>query len=374
MAKTNMEVKRMNRNTIFRYILKKDIVSKLDIAEALHLSVPTVAQGLMDLEEKGLVTEEGVFDSTGGRKAKRYSCIKAAKTALGVDITANHINIVMVDLAEQSIISVRKKFKIFYDNDTSYTVLKDEIEKVIYDSGVAYDSILGMGISLPAIIDKSGEVIYASYEKMKIDADFHHILSGHFSFPILLTNDANSGGRAEANLLEDVDDVIYFSLSQTVGGSIMINRQLFYGQNQRGGEFGHMTLMVDGPACYCGRKGCVDIYCSSVILSDETEGNLELFFRKVEEGEEKCVRIWDGYLDNLAIAVHNLYMVFDSDIIIGGYVGIHIGKYLEDLKERVKKIDTHVKNADFIRASKLKYEAPAIGAASIFIEEFRKQI
>lgn len=135
-----------------------------------------------------------------------------------------------------------------------------------------------------------------------------------------------------------------------------------------------MTLMVDGPACYCGRKGCVDIYCSSVILSDETEGNLELFFRKVEEGEEKCVRIWDGYLDNLAIAVHNLYMVFDSDIIIGGYVGIHIGKYLEDLKERVKKIDTHVKNADFIRASKLKYEAPAIGAASIFIEEFRKQI
>ncbi len=374
MAKNNMEVKKMNRNTIFRYILKRDIVSKLDISEALRLSVPTVAQGLQDLQEKGLVTEEGTFDSTGGRKAKGYSCIRNAKAALGVDITENHINIVMIDLAEQNIISIRKKFRIIYDNVMSYQALKNEIEEVIGKSGIDRDRILGMGISLPAIIDRTGKVIYASYERMNIDPDFYDIVSRQFSFPVILTNDANSGGRAEAGLLEEVDDVIYFSLSQTVGGAVLINRQLFYGQNQRGGEFGHMTLVVDGPPCYCGRRGCVDIYCSSAILSNETEGNLELFFKRMEEGEEKLKKIWNTYLDNLAIAVHNLYMVFDSDIIIGGYVGMHMGKYLDDLKERVKKMDTHINNTNFIRESKLKYEAPAIGAASIFIEEYRKQI
>ncbi|MDD3141808.1 MAG: N-acetylglucosamine repressor, partial [Lachnospiraceae bacterium] len=85
-------------------------------------------------------------------------------------------------------------------------------------------------------------------------------------------------------------------------------------------------------------------------------------------------RIWDEYLYYLSIAIHNLHMAFDSDIIIGGYVGQYINRYMDELKSRVRKIDTYVGEASFLKASALKHEAPAIGAASVFIEQFIQQI
>ncbi len=58
------------------------------------------------------------------------------------------------------------------------------------------------------------------------------------------------------------------------------------------------------------KKGCLDAYCSALRLADLTEGKLEIFFEKLEEGNAEYEKIWDEYLDNLAIAVDNLRMCF----------------------------------------------------------------
>ena len=70
MGLSNIEVKKQNRNSVLRYMLKAEAAPKNMIAEALGLSIPTVAQGIRELEEKGLVKEEGVLESMGGRKAR----------------------------------------------------------------------------------------------------------------------------------------------------------------------------------------------------------------------------------------------------------------------------------------------------------------
>ena len=67
---TNIEVKKNNRNRIFRYICKHDRVSNPDIAYALQISLPTVIQNTKELIERRLVEEAGEMQSTGGRRAK----------------------------------------------------------------------------------------------------------------------------------------------------------------------------------------------------------------------------------------------------------------------------------------------------------------
>ena len=70
MGLSNIEVKKQNRNSVLRYMLKAEAAPKNMIAEALGLSIPTVAQGIRELEEKGLVKEEGVLESMGAGRLR----------------------------------------------------------------------------------------------------------------------------------------------------------------------------------------------------------------------------------------------------------------------------------------------------------------
>ncbi|MDO4260763.1 MAG: ROK family transcriptional regulator [Eubacteriales bacterium] len=368
MGLSNMEVKRMNRNNILRYILEKESVSKNTVASALDLSVPTVAQCLKELQELGLVEEEGAMKSIGGRKAMAFRAVKDAKAALGVDITRNHVNIVITDLAMRLIYSRRVNIRVC--DEASFERLRQVICEAIEASRIPQDRILGMGVSLPAIIDGTGKKIFGMHEQMSISYEFYESVKDWFDFPVFMGNDADSAGRAESAVRKVRGNRVYFFVSPSVGGAVILDGKTFYGKNRRAGEFGHMILVPGGKKCYCGRVGCVNGYCSTENLSDLTGGDLDLFFRRLEEKDEACMEVWDRYLDYVALAVHNLLTSFDMEIIIGGYLGQYIGKYMDDLFRRVRKLDGYVTDPHFIEPAILKYEASAIGAAMVFTEQY----
>lgn len=369
MGLNNIEVKRINRNNLLMHILQTDQFSKRSAATALQLSIPTVTQCLNDLINMGLAKEEGTMASIGGRRSVGYRCIKDARTAVGIDITRNHVNLVILDLAMNIIYSRRVKMSL-HDTEASYQELKSLIGRTIEESGVDREHILGIGLSLPAIIGEDGRKINGMHEQMEISYDIYNIMKDWFPFPLHIENDANSAGFAEIKKRGFVNNAVYFFVSPSVGGAVIINGKSVYGQTRRTGEFGHMTLVPDGRLCYCGRKGCVNAYCTTELLSDLTDGNLKEFFEKLQDGDESCRSVWEDYLDSLALALHNLLSAFDMEIIIGGYLGQYIAPYRPDLEKRMKKLDPYLKNIDFIQPAILQYEASAIGAASIFVEKY----
>ncbi len=373
MGLSNIEVKRMNRNGILRYMLQEEKASKNTIAAALALSIPTVAQCLKELQSMGLIEEEGAMESIGGRKPMAYRAVKNAKVALGLDITRNHVNLVIVNLAMQPVYSKRVHIKVTGDQKF-YDQLKEIIYETIEKSEIEIERFLGMVVSLPAIIDETGTRIYGMHEQLKLSYDFYNIIKGWVPFPVQLGNDADCAGRGEIPLRKEWKDWVYFFVSPSVGGSIIINGNTFYGENRRAGEFGHMILVPDGKKCYCGRLGCVNCYCNTENLSEYTDGDLQKFFEKLEEGDKECIKIWDEYLDNLSKAVHNLLSSFDLKIVIGGYIGQYIGKYMNELISRVQKMDDYLTDSEFIQPALLKYEASAVGAAMVLTERYISEI
>lgn len=87
----------------------------------------------------------------------------------------------------------------------------------------------------------------------------------------------------------------------------MIDHNVYKGQSPRSGEVGHLIIIPDGELCCCGQRGC-----------------LKAFFEQLRKGNAKCAKVWETYLDHLSAAVNSVRMLFDCDIIPGGYVGGYV--------------------------------------------------
>ena len=114
----SMEIKRLNRIRTMQYILNAKTTSRQEIASALGFSMPTVLQNVADLMECGLVFESGEYASTGGRKAKALSICGGLRCTIGVEITARHVHMVLLDL-NQTLLD-RMSCRLPYQNTQEY--------------------------------------------------------------------------------------------------------------------------------------------------------------------------------------------------------------------------------------------------------------
>ncbi|MBM6742910.1 ROK family transcriptional regulator [Drancourtella massiliensis] len=369
---TNMEVKKANRNRVFRYICKRGTASNPEISYDMKMSLPTVTQITKELIEKGFIEETGELQSTGGRRAKALSTVINVRQAVGLDITKNHISFVLTNLTGEILKHVRIYLPYAHE-PTYYHKVKEELECFLDESNADRKRILGIGISFPGIIDLDRQLITYSHilgvEMIPFDS-----ISSFFDYPCCFVNDANAGAYAEGICSDERERFFYLSLSNTVGGAIFDNNGLVQGKHFRCGEVGHMTVIPDGKICYCGKKGCLDAYCSAAILSDAAGGKLEKFFELLEKKDPKVADIWDVYTGYLAVALNNIRMLLDCDIILGGYVGSYIEPYLPDLWNKVSERNTFTEDQQFVNSCRYKVGAAALGAALEVIENFVKQI
>ena len=369
---TNIELKRINRNNVYRAVLAQKETSKQEIAYQLKLSLPTVTQNLNELMTRGLIQEKGTFQSTGGRKARIISSNPTARVALGLDITQNHINLVLVDLASNVLDAIRIRAP-FSVEENYFMTIRKMIHDMTKQAGILPNHILGVGVSLPAIIGEDNRTVkYAPL--LNSPSDLYEKMSPYIGYPYHFINDANAGGFAELYCGNTSENFLYLQLSNSVGGSIIMDGKLYYGDGCRGGEFGHSTLVPDGRPCYCGKIGCVDSYCSALLLSNMTGGNLEKFFVKLHEGDEGCKRVWEEYLKYLVIVINNLRVSFDCDVILGGYVGRYLEPYKEEIQKRLIEQCTFATDGSYLRITCLNAEASALGAALCYINEFISQV
>lgn len=368
----NTEIKQKNRTNIYQLLRKRGELSRQDIVSALQLSLPTVTQNLIEMQNEGLIEESGSIGNTGGRRAKVFSIVKDARTAIGIDVTKNHVTAVAVDLNGEIRVKMRTKLR-FERTAEYYRELGSIIEKTIAEGKMDRDRILGVGIGVPGLITPDNQTVFYG-EILNFTGATCQEFSQYIPFPSALFNDANAAGFAETWTNPDIKNAFYIMLSNNVGGAIYINNSQYCGENIRAGEVGHIIIEPDGLRCYCGQRGCVDRYCAATVLSNLTDGNLGAFFEKLKGGDAEAKQLWDEYLRHLATTVINIRMLFDCPIIIGGYVGEYIDDYLDDLKALVAGRSSFEQTADYIIPCRYKNEAIAAGAALNYIYGFLNQI
>ena len=360
---------------IYHFVRLNGSVSKQDIVVGLKLSLPTVTQNLQYLAELGLIDTSMKIQNTGGRSATAYTYVKNARIAIGVYLTAHHITVLAVDLSG-NIVAMEKERALFdLDDDAYLKRLGELVEQVKQKSGVEDPNLLGVGISVQGLVSEDGEeVIYGL--TLNFTGKTRAQIAKYIPYKNRLFHDSEVGGHAEVWINHDIQDAFYISLTNNVGGAVIMGNEVHPGDSRKGGEIGHMVVVAKGgKQCYCGKYGCFETVCRATNLSDYTDGDLELFFSKLEEGDPAIKKRWTQYMEDLALAIHNVRMLFNGSIILGGYVGAYIGEYIEDLYSMVDARNPFGEKAkDYLLPCKYKVEAAAAGAAISYIDAFFEQI
>lgn len=366
---TNTDVKKLNKNRIFRLIYNSDKISRQEIADQLGLSLPTVNQNLKMLMGDGLIEYVGNFTSTGGRRAQAITIDNNARKAISVNIKADYINVDVVGLKGQIIYSMAVKAH-FSKSSAYIEKLTDAVRHAVDYVGADADDILGVGITVPGILDDEKQILISAPPLKAKNYDFTRLISA-IDYPVIVMNDA----RAEAYAGhwfngKPEDEKIYIMLGEGVGGAYINASAIRNGVHNRGGEFGHMVIHPGGKQCLCGKKGCFEAYVSEKVLSSELDMTLDNFFELAAQGNKNNSDVLDEYMDNLALGINNIYTMMDCDIVLGGTVAPYLKQYENSIKERLVNDYSFDTDADYLRISDGGGRKSGLGAALSFVARF----
>ena len=305
---------------------------------------------------------------------------------LGIDLGGTNIAVGLVD----------ENGKIVYQDSTptlasrpGEEIVKDMCtlcEKVVKESGHTMDEVASIGVGCPGTVDnKNGVIAYANNIRME-NFPMRKLIQSHIDKPVNLENDANAAAYVEyiANG-NGVDDYIFITLGTGVGGGIIINKKIYRGFNCAGAELGHITLMVDGEQCSCGKKGCWEAYASVTALIRQTEAaikkNPESLMAKIAERDGKVsgrtafeaakqgdkaaldvVAMYEKYIAEGLVSILNIFQ--PEKLVIGGGISREGDYLLNPVKALVDKDDynKHMPKTD-IEIASLFNDAGIIGAA-----------
>jgi len=364
-------MRRYNRKQIFNLIYQEKRISRLQIAEKLKLSLPTVSQDLKSLSEANLIEKNGFFQSTGGRKSIAYSCVSNARVAIGAQITKTHIRMVAVDIYGDII--KRQQADIPYKHEESYyREFGTLINSFAKSLNISSKRILGVGIAMMALLSKDRQSVAKSIllgETSATLADFAQWID----FPCQLFHDSEAAANAELWFSPHISDAVYLGLNHHLNGMIIMNGKIHVGKEYTGGLVEHLTLFPNGRPCYCGKKGCLTTYCSGhLLLKDQSSDE---FFRKLRAGDRENILVWQEYLENLAIAIGSLYAVLDCEMILGGSVAACMTEGdLLLLRQMIRKQSIYAPVSDFIRLGHSDIDICSCGASITYIADFLESL
>lgn len=155
-----------------------------------------------------------------------------------------------------------------YENVDDYVAASVEALQIIIDQVGGIDKIKAMGIGAPNGNYYNGTIEFAPNLKWGHDGvvPLADLFSKALGIPVALTNDANAAaiGEMTYGVARGMKNFIVITLGTGVGSGIVVNGQLLYGSDGFAGELGHVVVRPsNGRACGCGRKGCLEAYCSA---------------------------------------------------------------------------------------------------------------
>ncbi len=190
-----------------------------------------------------------------------------------------------------------------------------------------------VGIGIPGAVSPATGLVKNANSVWLIGRSFERDLEAALGRPVRMANDANCFALSEATdgAASGARVVFGVILGTGVGGGVVVAGNLLTGANAIAGEWGHNPMPwptgdeIPGPACYCGRRGCIETFLSGPGMSADHEAHSgerltasEIAGRE-RDGDRAAAATLARYEERLARALAAIINTLDPDcIVLGG--------------------------------------------------------
>ncbi len=311
---------------------------------------------------------------------------------IGIDLGGTNMTIGLINESYELVDKLSAKTLREREADEIVLDMINLSKEIISKNNLTNADIKSLGIGSPGICDvERGVIVYAGNIKFK-EYPIKEVFEKHFDFPIFLGNDANVAALGEylVGAGKEYRSSVVITLGTGVGGAYIENGKILTGLSYKGAELGHVSLVVGGEPCTCGRKGCWEAYSSATALirdinraakanpssklneyiqGEEDHTNAKMVFDAILDGDEVAKEVVDNYYYYLAEGLANMITIFDPEVIIlGGGVAGQGDAMIKPVKEKLLKIIFGGNLTCDIVCAKLGNDAGVLGAGLLSLE------
>ena len=245
-------LKTMNRRVIYRYISGQRETSRAEIEKATGISAPTVMKAVEFLIGSGLVSSLGESKAAAvGRRPTMLKINDKAFYTLAFVLEGEFLIMGVVDSTRH--VTYQKTVRAEYPFDKAWEAIAERYtDDMIREAAVPEDRIAGIGIALPATLDRERMMIGVSplvgIDSPVMMAEKTEALSRKYHTSVFLENDANAYCLGESILRgeEENGDMVFISVGTGIGAGIMLDGKLLRGKSGKAGEIGVSRIAYTG--------------------------------------------------------------------------------------------------------------------------------
>jgi glucokinase len=263
--------------------------------------------------------------------------------ALAFDFGGTKLAAGLVNLASGEILNlIRLPAPSAQGAEACLQAMVDTGTAILQSTNIPRREILGIGISFGGLVSKDRRTVIKSMHVKNWDEfPLPDRLSMLFELPTFMDNDGNAAALGEWTFGagKGCRNMLYVQVSTGIGSGLILSNQIFRGESLAG-EFGHMTVIPDGPDCACGKKGCIESLASGWALKKYTleafqkaphtsplfelgsinpdSIDAELLIHAYRKGDKQAVEIINRGFEYLGLGISNAIALFDPQVVVLG--------------------------------------------------------
>jgi len=388
---TVLDIRRTNRSSVLRRIYSGQSMSRQELSQHSGLSSASITNVVAELLEEGIVIEAGIEASEGGRPRSILSINPRYGYFIGVEVGDMLTRIELFDLTLHKIGAVGYPV-VLSENQPEQVVeyIHQGVKAVLAEAGVTLENVLGIGVSVGGIVEQVEHVFAYIPSWGWRSVPLATLLEERFQMPIYLENAAKVMAQAEGffGAGQGYEHLAVLLVATGIGAGIIADGSLYRGAGNSAGEWGHMTIELDGRLCRCGSRGCLEAYAgapgiiaslremvprSPLLHENDQESTVAAIVDAARNGDFTATQVLKDTAHHLGVGIANLINLFNPQLILlGGWAGLQIGEYiLPELHQFVERYALKQPlSLTRIDLCQLGQDAVAMGAATLVLEQF----
>lgn len=256
----------INHQRVLYLIRMNGPLSRAALSRRANLTKATISKIVEDLEKQNLIREVGLEAAGRGRPSLLYEFNPESAVSIGAEILLDEVQAVVTQMDARPLRSFSSPLP-----DTKPETVARVLKEIAAGIQAEFkNEILGMGVGLPGICDEQQRVLRFSERLNWRNVPLAEMLESVTGLSVVVENRANAAALGERwyGAGKDADDFIYIHIGTGIKAGIILNGELYLGNDGGAGEIGHTVIVPDGPPCVCGNRGCLEALASTIAIRE----------------------------------------------------------------------------------------------------------